>query len=342
MGHRFQVSGFRLSVIFGFGSKAVIQNLKHHTSHLTHSVNQLPIYGLIGLPLAAVILVAYQAWTGDISMFNVVMCITGVVLTEFGITFGFHRMVVHKSFEAHPVVKAVALAFGSMAFQGPVVHWASVHTKHHAHSDQEGDPHSPTIGGFIHAHFEWLLEMNSTDLEEVVEKWGGRYMKDPMIMWFSKTFLFWAVLSLIIPAVLGFMVGGWHGAWTGFLWGGLVRIFISSHVTWSVNSVCHYFGARTYTTTDMSRNNPIVGLLALGEGWHNNHHAFPASAFHGLAWWQLDVTGLIIALLEKLGLVSKVTRVPETLMTKRRIDSESVALNVQDLALTEEPTAEDA
>jgi stearoyl-CoA desaturase (delta-9 desaturase) len=299
-------------------------------------MSSLPIYGLIGLPLAAVIIVAYQAFTGDVSMFNVVMCIVGVVLTEFGITFAYHRMVVHKAFEAHPVIKAITLAFGSMAFQGPVLHWASVHTKHHAHSDQEGDPHSPTIGGFIHAHFEWLLEMNSTSLDEVIEKWGSRYKKDPMLVWFTSTFLFWAVLSLIIPAVLGYMVGGWHGAWTGFLWGGLVRIFISSHVTWSVNSVCHYFGARTYTTTDHSRNNPIVGLLALGEGWHNNHHAFPASAFHGLAWWQLDVTGLSIALLEKLGLVSKVTRVPETLMTKRRIDSQTNALNVQTLALTEE------
>lgn len=245
------------------------------------------------------------------------MCVVGVVLTEYGITAGYHRLVVHKSYEPIPALKAVILALGSMAFQGPVVNWASVHTKHHAHSDLEGDPHSPKIDTFIYAHLEWLLEMNSDEMDEIKGKWGQRYLKDPMIKWFSDTFLFWSALGLILPAILGGIVGGWNGAFTGFIWGGLVRIFFSSHITWSVNSVCHVLGRRMFKTTDQSRNNFIVGILALGEGWHNNHHAFPNSAFHGLRWWQIDFTGMSIWVYEKLGLAKKVVRIPLEFQKKR-------------------------
>jgi stearoyl-CoA desaturase (Delta-9 desaturase) len=254
---------------------------------------------------------------------DIVLCLVGAVLTEWGIGAGYHRYVVHTSYEPHKALKAFILACGSMAFQGPVVHWASVHTKHHAHSDQEGDPHSPTISGFLYAHFEWLLEMNSDELEQIIDKWGDRYRRDPMINWFSRTFIFWGAFSLVVPAAIGFLVGGWPLAWTGFIWGGLVRIFLTSHVTWSVNSICHYFGGRMYRTTDRSRNNFLIGLLALGEGWHNNHHAFPNSAFHGLAFWQFDFTGMTIRIFEKLGLARKVVRVAPALLENRRITAEN-------------------
>jgi stearoyl-CoA desaturase (delta-9 desaturase) len=295
------------------------------------------MYGLVILPLAAVIYVTWSAFTGTFDWFYLALALIFGFVTEYGVTLGYHRLVVHKSFEPHPALKAVLLWLGSMAFQGPVTHWASVHTKHHAHSDQEGDPHSPTVSGFFYAHFEWLIEMNSADIGEIKAKWGGRYFKDPMIVWFSNTFLFWSVFSLVLPAVIGyFHAGTLEGAWLGFVWGGFVRIFITSHVTWSVNSVCHYFGSRTYVTTDKSRNNPIVGILALGEGWHNNHHAFPSSAFHGLAWWQFDFTGLTIRVYEAIGLAKKVTRIPDSLLEKRRIDSMTSTLNVQELAMTED------
>jgi len=299
-------------------------------------VNKLPVLGLLILPLLATIYAVWSAFTGDVAAWQIIMLVVGVVLTEYGITMGYHRLVVHKSYEPVPALKAFILALGSMAFQGPVVNWASVHTKHHAHSDQDGDPHSPTISGFLYAHFEWLIEMNSDQLDEIKAKWGARYMKDPMIDWFSRTFLFWGLLSLAIPAAIGFVIDGGHGAWMGFIWGGLVRIFVSSHVTWSVNSVCHYVGGRMFTTTDKSRNNVVVGILALGEGWHNNHHAFPASAFHGMKWWQFDFTGLSIRLFEALGLVTKVVRIPETLLEKRRVDGMKSAVNVQVLAMTED------
>ncbi len=297
---------------------------------------KLPVLALILLPLAAAIYAVVAAIMGDVPVYAIVMCGIGVVLTEYGITMGYHRLVVHKAYEPHPALKAFVLMLGSMAFQGPVVNWASVHTKHHAHSDQDGDPHSPTLSGFLYAHFEWLIEMNSDKLDEIKAKWGQRYIKDPMIKWFSDTFLFWGLLSLALPAAIGALYAGAHGAWMGFVWGGLVRIFVSSHVTWSVNSVCHYIGGRMFTTTDKSRNNFVVGILALGEGWHNNHHAFPASAFHGMRWWQFDFTGLSIRLFEALGLVTKVVRIPETLLEKRRVDGSTQAVNVQVLSMTED------
>lgn len=298
---------------------------------------KVPVFGLLILPLLGTMYATWAALHGDITLFNVLLCVVGCFLAEYGITMGYHRLVVHKAYEPHPALKAVVLALGSMAFQGPVINWTSVHTKHHAFSDQEGDPHSPTISGFMYAHFEWLLEMSTPNMLAVIEKWGGRYKKDPMVVWFDKTFLFWGLGSLVLPGLIAFVfVGGWHAALMGFIWGGLVRVFITSHITWSVNSVCHYIGGRMFATTDKSRNNLIVGLLALGEGWHNNHHAFPSSAFHGMKWWQLDVTGLSILLFEKLGLVTKVVHIPASLIEKRREDGLKREVNVQVLSMTED------
>ncbi len=281
------------------------------------------ILALIVLPFAAVVYAAWCVFTGNVSVLDVTLCLSLAGLTQFGVTFGYHRMVVHKSFVAHPAVKAVALALGSMAFQGPVVNWASVHTSHHAHSDQEGDPHSPTIKSFIYAHLEWLLEMRQERLDGIKAKWSNRYLKDPQVRFFSNTFVFWTVFSLFLPALIGFLVGGWPAAWSGLIWGGLVRIFITSHITWSVNSICHVIGGRMFKTKDQSRNNLIVGILALGEGWHNNHHAFPASAFHGMRWWQIDVTGIVVGILEKVGLVKNVVRIPMALQEKHLAETPS-------------------
>ena len=202
-------------------------------------MKKLPILGLVILPIFGIIAAVVLAINGYLSGLDVALCLVGGAITEYGVTMGYHRMIVHQAFEPNKALKAIILALGSMAFQGPVIHWASVHTKHHAFSDQEGDPHSPTISGFMYAHFEWLIEMNSQELEGIVDKYGKRYAKDPMVMWFSKTFLLWAVFSLLLPAGIGFLAAGWMGALTGFIWGGLLRIFLSSHVTWSVNSVCH-------------------------------------------------------------------------------------------------------
>jgi stearoyl-CoA desaturase (delta-9 desaturase) len=202
-----------------------------------------------------------------------------------------------------------------MTFQGPLLEWVGRHRIHHQYSDQMGDPHSPhaphrtgfwgRFRAFWHAHIGWALPADPPEL--------GRYAPDlrksRILHLVSKLFLLWALLGLVIPAAIGFAFGGWAGALTGFLWGGLVRVFLGHHVTWCVNSVCHLWGSRPYRSNDESRNNPVVGVLAMGEGWHNNHHAFPTSARQGLRWWQLDFGYYLICVLAWLGLAWNV-RVP--------------------------------
>jgi stearoyl-CoA desaturase (delta-9 desaturase) len=233
-------------------------------------------------------------------------------VAAMGVTMGFHRMLTHRSFKPHPVIKFLLLVGGSMALEGPAIEWAATHVKHHALADKEGDPHSP-LEGFWHAHLGWLFKDRMAD----PNVYCRNLVKDPMVMFVSRTFLVWVVLSLAIPFGVGGLIGGWSGAWTALLWGGLVRIFLTHHVTWSVNSVCHTFGQRDFETVDQSRNEWVVGLLAFGEGWHNNHHAFPRSAFHGLRWWQFDLTGYLIWTLERVGLVHEVYRIPTQMLANR-------------------------
>ena len=220
-----------------------------------------------------------------------------------GVTIGYHRMLTHRSFRPHPVVKAIFLILGSMSAQGPAIEWAASHLKHHALADREGDPHSP-LDGFFHAHMGWLFNGMADP-----NVYCRHLVKDRIVVFISYTFWVWVALSFVIP----FMIGGL----TGLLWGGFVRIFLLQHVTFSVNSICHMFGKREFETRDQSHNEWIVGLLAFGEGWHNNHHAFPRSAFQGFHWWQLDFSGYIIWALERLGLAHDVYRVPQVLLERR-------------------------
>jgi stearoyl-CoA desaturase (delta-9 desaturase) len=234
------------------------------------------------------------------------------LLTALGITVGFHRLFTHKSFETNCVVRFILATLGSMAAQGSVLKWAAIHRRHHQHSDSPDDPHSPhqqgrglwgLIYGFWHAHIGWVFKPDPADLD--------RYVKDlrqsASLRVASAMFPLWIILGLLIPAILGgLLTGHWAGVLLGFVWGGLVRVFLVHHVTWSVNSICHMWGRRPYPEKDHSRNNFVFGVLALGEGWHNNHHAFPTSARHGLRWWQIDISYYVIRLLALLGLAWKV------------------------------------
>jgi stearoyl-CoA desaturase (delta-9 desaturase) len=256
-------------------------------------------------PLAATIYAIATLWQKAINATDLILLLVMYSLVALGVTVGFHRMLTHRSFAAHPVVKFIFLVLGSMALEGPALEWAATHIKHHSYSDKEGDPHSP-VEGFFHAHIGWLFKDRMADPNQ----YAKHLQKDPIVVFVSKTFLLWVALSLIIP----FAIGGW----SGLLWAGLVRIFLTHHVTWSVNSVCHIFGRRDYETNDQSRNEWVVGLLSFGEGWHNNHHAFPRSAFHGLRWWQIDGSGYLIWSLEKLGLAKDVYRISPEQMQKRQ------------------------
>jgi stearoyl-CoA desaturase (delta-9 desaturase) len=230
-------------------------------------------------------------------------------LTVLGIGIGFHRMLTHKSFDAPGPVRFVFLALGSMAVEGPAIEWAATHLKHHAKADRDGDPHSP-LEGFWHAHFGWLIRTPMI-IEDV---YGRPYKQDRVARLVDRTFWAWVLLGFLLPFGIGYAAHGWLGAFTGVVWGGFIRVGMVHHVTWSVNSICHTFGRQPFATPDRSKNEWIVGLLAFGEGWHNNHHAFPRSAAHGLRWWQFDLSAYIIRFLAWIRLARNVWIVPRDRM----------------------------
>ena len=234
------------------------------------------------------------------------------IITGVGITVGYHRLFTHRAFETSRVVQFILAVLGSMAVQGPLMQWVAMHRRHHQHSDQEGDPHSPHLhgGGFLdlvrgawHSHVGWVFRADPADLAH----YNRDLRQSRTLRAASALFPLWVALGLLIPAALGgVLTGSWMGALFGLIWGGLARIFLVHHITWSVNSVCHIWGRRPYPSGDHSRNNFVFGILALGEGWHNNHHAFPTSARHGLRWWQFDLSYYVIRGMALLGLVWKV------------------------------------
>jgi stearoyl-CoA desaturase (delta-9 desaturase) len=247
------------------------------------------------------------------------------VVCAFGTTIGFHRLFTHKGFEARAPVKAVLAILGCMTMQGPVTQWVTDHRKHHAFSDQPGDPHSPHAGygdgawgaarGFVHAHVGWMF--SNLGMEQGRD-YGRDLYEDRIVRTIDRLYLVWVVLTLGIPFAIGYAVGGtWAAGVEGLVWGGLIRLAAYQHATFSVNSICHMFGRQDYRSRDEARNNWVVALLVFGEGWHNNHHAFPVSARHGLERWQLDVSWWVIRAMEKLRLVRNV-KVPNAAQLERR------------------------
>lgn len=261
---------------------------------LSFSEKAFVFIGVVG-PLIATVYAITLLWQRYVNWSDLALMFAFYLISGLGITIGFHRMLTHRSFETSKPLKALLLIMGCMAWESSPMIWAPTHIKHHAHSDEEDDPHSPLVS-LWHAHVGWLFDQASD-----IESYGSWLRKDPVVIWVDRTWWMWGLLGMAIP----FAIGGW----SGLLWGGLVRMCLTHHITWSVNSVCHTFGRRPYRTTDASRNNWLVGLLAFGEGWHNNHHAFPRSAFHGLEWWQFDLSSWIIRALEASKLVWNVHRV---------------------------------
>ncbi|HEY0630518.1 MAG TPA: acyl-CoA desaturase [Thermoleophilaceae bacterium] len=238
------------------------------------------------------------------------------LFSAFGITIGYHRLLTHRSFDAPRPVRYALAIMGQTAVQGPVVDWVADHRKHHAFTDEEGDPHSPhlhggglkgALHGLYHAHVGWLFE---TQGRADRHRYARDLMEDPTMKRISKAFLLNAVGGLALAFALGLAVTGRvSGGLTALLWGGVVRIFLLHHVTWSINSVCHFFGRRRFAVDDHSTNVFWLALPSLGESWHHNHHAFPRSARHGLRWWEVDVTGLVILAMKRLGLARDVVTV---------------------------------
>jgi stearoyl-CoA desaturase (Delta-9 desaturase) len=263
----------------------------------------------------AAVLLTWNRWidASDLVAFGVMYLIAG-----FGVTVGFHRLLTHRSFQTYKPVEYAFAAAGSMAVQGPVIDWVADHRKHHAHADEEGDPHSPHVDfgdgwrgalrGLFHAHMGWLFV---TQGQARRRKYAPDLVEDRGMRTLSRSFLPLVLLGMAIPFLVGLALDQTiAGALSALLWGGLVRIFLQHHITWSINSVCHFFGRRRFDVEDQSTNVFWLALPSFGESWHHNHHAFPRSAKHGLRWWEIDISALLIRGLERLGLAWNVTRIP--------------------------------
>ena len=278
------------------------------------------------LPILALGIVAWQLWSSLLGWSDLIVFAIMYVSTGLGITVGFHRLFTHRSFKTGKAVRAVLAALGSAAIEGPVISWVADHRKHHAFSDKPGDPHSPHVDhghglkgalkGLFHAHVGWLFIHTQRGLKT---RYAPDLLKDPVVSFINRTFLLWVLAGLAVPFALGWAIGGTlTTGLTGLLWGGAVRMLVLHHATYSINSLCHFFGRRRFQTEDESRNLGWLSLFTFGEAWHNNHHAFPTSARHGLSRWNFDPSAWVIWGLEKTGLAWDVVRVsPERQAAKR-------------------------
>ena len=276
----------------------------------------LPFFGTIG----AVALAAVWGITWiDAGLFVLMWLLTGL-----GISAGYHRLFTHRSFKTVAPVRALLAILGCMAGQGAVISWVAMHRRHHECADKEGDMHSPNlhgtsrwgrVRGFVHAHYTWMIKHEYPNVAHYVPD----LLRDLTIVRIARLYRWWVALGLVIPAVLGgLLTESWYGALSGFLWGGVVRMFVVGHSMWALNSVLHTIGSQPFrlreNPKDNSRNNWVLGVLAWGEGWHNNHHAFPYSASFGLAWYRIDLAYWFIGALKATGLAWEV-KVP----TRERI-----------------------
>jgi stearoyl-CoA desaturase (Delta-9 desaturase) len=263
------------------------------------------------LGLVAAVVLLWNSWVDGVDLG--IMAAT-YLLYGLGITVGYHRLLTHRAFQTYKPVQYAFAVLGSMGLQGGVLDWVADHRKHHAHTDQEGDPHSPHVGhgeglkGLWHAHTGWLFETHG---QADWKKYARELYEDRGMRRINKAFPFLALASLLVPTVLGFVLHGFtlEGALRGLVWGGLVRAFFLHHITWSINSVCHYFGRRRFDLEDHSTNVAWLALPSLGEAWHHNHHAFPRSASHGLRKREIDISALIIGGMQRVGLAWNVVRI---------------------------------
>ncbi|WP_245540802.1 acyl-CoA desaturase [Patulibacter americanus] len=286
----------------------------------------------VSLPFVGVLIAIVLLWNQAVTWFDIAMLVGLYLFSAFGVTIGYHRMLTHGAVQAKPWVKYLFVIAGSTAIEGPALIWAADHRKHHAHTDQEGDPHSPHVGGgeglrgLWHAHVGWLW---STEIER---GWPRKHtpdlLRDKGLVRISKAFPYIAIATLVVPFLAGW---AYHGTLMGglqtYIWAGLVKVFFIHHVTWSVNSICHFSGYRRFDVEDHSRNNPFLAILTLGESWHHNHHAFPRSASHGMRWYEVDLSALVIKAFVKVGLMSKPVYISRERQDAKRIGAQKAAPN---------------
>jgi stearoyl-CoA desaturase (Delta-9 desaturase) len=277
-------------------------------------------------PVLALGFVAWQVWGDFLRWSDVIVFAIMYFAIALGVTVGFHRYFTHRSFKTGKPMRAILAVLGSMAIEGPVISWVADHRKHHTFADQEGDPHSPHVDhghgwrgalrGLVHAHVGWLFIHTQRGARR---RYARDLIDDPIVSWVDRTFVFWALGGLLIAFLLGWAIGGsLFAGLTGLLWGGAVRMLVVHHVTFSINSLCHFFGRRRFDTEDESRNLLWLAPFSFGESWHNNHHAFPTSAEHGMRKWEIDPSALVIRALERVGLAWDVVRVDRERQERKR------------------------
>lgn len=234
------------------------------------------------------------------------------LVTSLGVEGGLHRFFAHRAFSAGPVTTVCLGIAGSMAAQGPILFWVSVHRRHHAFADRDGDPHSPrprgdgrlaTLRGLWHGHVGWLFTVRRDAWARLVPD----LLRDRQVVTVDRYYGWWVLLGLAVPAGIEYLMTGQPvDALGGLLWGGFARMFVLDHVTWTVNSLGHLVGSRPHPTRDGSHNIAPLAVLSVGGSWHNNHHAQPSLADNRHRHWQVDLTGVVVSLLDRAGLVSDV------------------------------------
>ncbi|MGB9377214.1 MAG: acyl-CoA desaturase [Mycobacteriales bacterium] len=294
-----------IAVLVGLALLAMLIGLVRE--HLPWNVVRFGYVVAVSTPLLGLAYAIYQLWSIWVGWREIALLFGMYLLTGLGITVGYHRMLSHRSFEAGPGVRAVLLVLGAMALPTRPLDFAAYHLQHHANADRAGDPHSPR-DGLLHAHIGWMLGAQRPDRE----RYCRHLLGDPVVGFVDRWTLPLFSIGLVAPALID--------GWRGFLWGGLVRLALQNHATFAVNSICHAFGTRPFATKDDSRNNLAIAVWSLGEGWHNNHHAFPSAASHGMGWRQPDVSGWLIGGLERAGLVWQVRRPPPEAIERRRAE----------------------
>lgn len=261
----------------------------------------------IVIPFLALAAAVPVAWGWGLGWRDVVIGAVAYVVTGLGITVGFHRYFTHSSFKASRPLKIALAIAGSLAIEGPVVHWVADHRRHHAFSDREGDPHSPwrygenagaLAKGVLYAHLGWMFDVERTN----PRRYAPDLLADRDVAAVSRAFPWLAGTSMLLPAALGGLLSwSWQGALTAFFWACLVRVSLLHHVTWSINSICHVLGKQPFRSRDRSGNVWWLALPSFGESWHNLHHADPTCARHGVLPGQVDVSAGVIGAFERLG-----------------------------------------
>ena len=282
---------------------------------------------IVAFPFVAVLLAATVLWGHLLGTADVLIAVALYTLTGLGVTVGFHRCLTHGSFTPTRTLRIVLAVAGSMSFQGDVIGWVATHRRHHAFTDRPGDPHSPfrfgtglggQLHGLVHAHVGWLFTADLTP----AEVYAPDLLADRDMRVVSRAFPVLCLVSLALPFGLGWAVGGTlRDALTALLWGGLVRVALLQHVTWSVNSLCHMIGVRPFRTRrhDRATNLWPLALLSFGESWHNLHHAEPTCARHGVDRWQIDPSAAVIRLLERAGWATEVRWPAPERIDRRRV-----------------------